>query len=164
MLSLPKQIPVQSLLYKTTTCLTRPVNTFLSTKWKKVCLKQPLKTLSSEEMWNNALKINVFLIISTLLFIAQSLLDVYESWTIYKNHLTLCNKITLCKIYNLLLFSLQATQSNIYGGVFAKTVNSWKSLINFTKSSIIDFWLGSNTALGNTVKESSHLKHISPVL
>ena len=45
------------------------------------------------------------------------------------------------------LFSLKARQSNIYDGDFCK------------ESSTIDFWLGSNTALGNSVKESSHLKH-----
>ena len=42
MLSPPKPFPVQSLLYKTTTCLTWPATTFLSLKWKKSCLKQPL--------------------------------------------------------------------------------------------------------------------------
>ena len=42
MLSPPKPFPVQSLLYKTTTCLTSPATTFLSLKWKKSCLKQPL--------------------------------------------------------------------------------------------------------------------------
>ena len=35
MLSPPKPFPVQSLLYKTTTCLTWPATTFLSLKWKK---------------------------------------------------------------------------------------------------------------------------------
>ena len=36
MLSLAKQIPIQSLLYKTT-------SNSLSPKWKKTCLKQPIK-------------------------------------------------------------------------------------------------------------------------
>ena len=49
-LSLPKQIPIQSLLNKTTTSLTRPATTFLSPKWKKTCLKQSL--LPSKEMGN----------------------------------------------------------------------------------------------------------------
>ena len=44
MLNLPTQIPVQLLLYKTTTCLTRPATTFF---WleneKKACLKQQLQ-------------------------------------------------------------------------------------------------------------------------
>ena len=52
MLGPPKQIPVQSLLCKMATSLMRPVTTFLSSKWNKACLKQPLKTLSSEEMQN----------------------------------------------------------------------------------------------------------------
>ena len=43
MLSSPKQIPIQSLLYKTTACLTRPATTFLTSKWKKTCLKQQLQ-------------------------------------------------------------------------------------------------------------------------
>ena len=42
MLSPSKQIPLQSLLYKTTTCLTRPATFILSSKWKKARLKQPL--------------------------------------------------------------------------------------------------------------------------
>ena len=42
MLSLPKQIPVQLLLYKMATCLTQPATIFLSPKWKKAYLKQPL--------------------------------------------------------------------------------------------------------------------------
>ena len=42
MLSPSKQIPLQSLLQKTTTCLTRPATFILSSKWKKVRLKQPL--------------------------------------------------------------------------------------------------------------------------
>ena len=50
--SLPKQSPIQSLLYKMTTCLTWPVTNFLVSQMKKTCLKQPLKTLSREEMQN----------------------------------------------------------------------------------------------------------------
>ena len=49
MLSLPKPIPIKSLLHKTATCLTRPATTFFvpqmkkKTKNKKTnCLKQPL--------------------------------------------------------------------------------------------------------------------------
>ena len=52
MLSLLKQIPVQSLLCKTTSCLTRPVTTSFVFQMKNACLKQPLETFSSEEMWN----------------------------------------------------------------------------------------------------------------
>ena len=49
MLSLPKQIPVQLLLYKTTTCLIWPATTESQMK-KKPCLKQQLQNLSSEGM------------------------------------------------------------------------------------------------------------------
>ena len=72
-LSLPKQIPIQSLLDKTTTCLTRPATTFfLSPKWKKTCLKQPLQNFTQrrneeQSYGNNAWKINISLIIFTLL-------------------------------------------------------------------------------------------------
>ena len=41
-LSLSKQIPLQPLLYKTTTCLTQPTTFILSSKWKKAHLNQPL--------------------------------------------------------------------------------------------------------------------------
>ena len=49
MLSLPKEIPIQSLLYKTTTCLTRPATTFFVSQMKKNC-NNHYKTLPSEEM------------------------------------------------------------------------------------------------------------------
>ena len=42
MLSPPKQIRIQSLLYKTTTCLMQPATTFFVSQTKKTCLKQPL--------------------------------------------------------------------------------------------------------------------------
>ena len=42
MLSPYKQIPLQPLLYKTSTCLTRPATFILSPKWKNTRLKQPL--------------------------------------------------------------------------------------------------------------------------
>ena len=38
-LSLPKPIPIQSLLHKTTTCLMQSATTFFVPKWKKNCLK-----------------------------------------------------------------------------------------------------------------------------
>ena len=50
MSSLPKQILVQSLLYKTTTCLTQPVTTFLNPNEKKPVQNNNYKTLSSEGM------------------------------------------------------------------------------------------------------------------
>ena len=43
MLSPPKQIPVQSLLYKIAICLTRPATTFFCLPNEKAYLKQPLK-------------------------------------------------------------------------------------------------------------------------
>ena len=53
-LSPPKQIPINSLLYKTTTCLTRPATTFfVSQMKKKTYLKRPPQNLPSEEMGNN---------------------------------------------------------------------------------------------------------------
>ena len=38
-LSLPKPIPIKSLLHKTTTCLMQSATTFFVPKWKKNCLK-----------------------------------------------------------------------------------------------------------------------------
>ena len=53
MLSLPKQIPIQSLLQKMTTCLTQPATTFfLSQMKKKSVYNNHYKTLPSEEMGN----------------------------------------------------------------------------------------------------------------
>ena len=43
MLNLPLQIPIQSLLYKTTICLTGPATNFLVSQMKKNCIKQPLQ-------------------------------------------------------------------------------------------------------------------------
>ena len=48
MLSLPKEIPIQSLLYKMTTCLTRPATTFFVSQMEKNY--NHYKTLPSEEM------------------------------------------------------------------------------------------------------------------
>ena len=57
MLSSPKQIPKQSLLHKTATCLTWPATTFLSPIWKKACLKQPLQNFTQrrnvKQTWGN---------------------------------------------------------------------------------------------------------------
>ena len=43
MLSQPKSIAIQSLLYKTTTCLARPATSFFVPQMKNNCLKQPLQ-------------------------------------------------------------------------------------------------------------------------
>ena len=49
-----QEIPIQSLLYKTTTCLTRPATTFffISQMKKKPAYNTHYKTLPSEEMGN----------------------------------------------------------------------------------------------------------------
>ena len=66
-LSLPNQIPIQSLLYRKTTCLTWTATTFLFPKWKKTCLKQQIQNFTLRRQ--QCLKINVFLIIVTLLLL-----------------------------------------------------------------------------------------------
>ena len=45
-LSPPKQIPIKSLLYKKTTCLTPPATTLFLTQIKKNCLKQLLQNFT----------------------------------------------------------------------------------------------------------------------
>ena len=52
MLSPPKQIPIQSLLYKTATCLTRLVTFFCLLNEKNPAWNNYYKTLHSEEMGN----------------------------------------------------------------------------------------------------------------
>ena len=51
MLSPPKQILIQLLLYKMTTCLTQPATTFLSPKWKKTLSKTTTKKLYLAKKW-----------------------------------------------------------------------------------------------------------------
>ena len=73
-MSPPKQIPIQLLPYKTTTCLTQPATTFLFPKWKKPCLKWPLQNFiqrrnGKQSYRNNAWKTNVSLILFTLLLL-----------------------------------------------------------------------------------------------
>ena len=71
----PKQIPIQSLLYKTTVCLTQPATTFFCLpNEKKTCLKQLLQNFTQQRnrkqsYGNNAQKINVSLIIFTQLLL-----------------------------------------------------------------------------------------------
>ena len=50
MLSPPKQIPIQLLLYKMITCLARQATTFFVSQMKKTCLKQPLQNFTQ---WRN---------------------------------------------------------------------------------------------------------------
>ena len=75
MLSLPKQILVQLLLCKMTTSLMQPMTTSLP---KTTTKNYPAKKCE-RNIRNNALKINVFLIIFTLFFTVQSLFNVYKS-------------------------------------------------------------------------------------
>ena len=51
MLSPPKQIPIQSLLYKTTTCLTRPATTFFVSQIKKNLFKITTTKLYPAKKW-----------------------------------------------------------------------------------------------------------------
>ena len=52
MLSPPKQIPIQSILYEMTTCLTRPAANFFVPQMNKTCLNKHYKTLTSEKKGN----------------------------------------------------------------------------------------------------------------
>ena len=47
-LSPPKEIPIQSLLYKTTTCLARPATTSFVSQVKKNCLKWSLQNFTQQ--------------------------------------------------------------------------------------------------------------------
>ena len=68
MLSLPKLIPIQLIPYKTINYLMQPVTTFFVPQMEKnLPKKKYCKTLSSEEVGGNVQKINVPLIIFTLL-------------------------------------------------------------------------------------------------
>ena len=55
-LSLPKQIPMQSLLYKMTTCLTRPATTFFVLQIKKNLSKTTTKKLYPAKKWETNLR------------------------------------------------------------------------------------------------------------
>ena len=89
MLSLPQRIPIQSLLYKTTTCLTWPATTFLFPKWKKAYLKQPLKNFiqqrngkQHEKQYIKNKRLCLYLLHCYSLML--SLFNVYKSWTNYQ--------------------------------------------------------------------------------
>ena len=68
MLSPPKPIPIQLLLYKMTTCLMRPTTTFFVPQMKKTCLKQPLQNVHNN--WTFIFKIGIvfpiILVVKTL--------------------------------------------------------------------------------------------------
>ena len=51
MLSLPKPIPMQSLLYKTTTCLMRSATTFFVPQMKKTLSKTTTVKLHPAKIW-----------------------------------------------------------------------------------------------------------------
>ena len=82
MLSPLRQIPIQSLLYKTTTCLTRSATTFLSPKWKKLS-KTVTEKLYPVEKWEAMHKkyTSLWLYVLYCYFIMQSLFDIYKNCT-----------------------------------------------------------------------------------
>ena len=47
-MSLPKQIPIQFLMYNTTICLTLVATTFFVSQMKKTCLKQLLQNFTQQ--------------------------------------------------------------------------------------------------------------------
>ena len=67
MLSLPRPIPIQLLLCKTTTCLTRPVTSFVPQMKKDLSKTTTAKIYPAKKYWRNAYKINISLIKFTLL-------------------------------------------------------------------------------------------------
>ena len=56
MLSLPKQIPIQSLLYKMITCLTWPTATFFVSHMKKCLSKTTITKLYPAEEWETNIR------------------------------------------------------------------------------------------------------------
>ena len=97
MLSLPKQIPIQSLLYKTTTCLTRPATTLFVSQMKKTCRKQkknlskttitkfyPAKKWEKHKATMHKKMTSLLLYLLYCYFIMQSLFNVYKNRTIFK--------------------------------------------------------------------------------
>ena len=56
MLSLPKQIPIQPLLYKTTTCLKRPATTFVSQMEKTLSKTTPKKLYPAKKWKTNIMQ------------------------------------------------------------------------------------------------------------
>ena len=94
MLNPPKQIPIQMLLCKKTTCLTRPVTTFWVPNEKTEISSEkeihPAKKYNTN-IRNNAEKINVPLIIFTpLLLYGAKFVSYLQKLDNLKNHITLC--------------------------------------------------------------------------
>ena len=76
-LSLPKQIPIQPLLYKTTTCLTRPATPFFVSQMKKNLSKTTTTKLYPAKKWETnirqeCIKTNNSLIIFTLVLLSNA--------------------------------------------------------------------------------------------
>ena len=76
------------LLYKMTICLTQLVTTAFDYQMKKNCLKQPLiftqHRNGKQTKGNNSSKINVFLIVLTLLLLYNSKFNVCKTGQIIK--------------------------------------------------------------------------------
>ena len=87
-LSPPKQIPIQSLLYMTTTCLTRPATTFFFiSQMKKKLSKTTATKRYQAKKWETIIWKPCIINISPRLyllyryFIMQSLFNVFKNWT-----------------------------------------------------------------------------------
>ena len=71
-LGLPEQIPIQSLLFKTTTCLTRPATTFFVSQMEKNLSKTTTTKLYPASKWETNIRqhcIKTSLIIFTLVLL-----------------------------------------------------------------------------------------------
>ena len=82
MLSLPKPIPMQLLLYKTTTCLMQSATTFFVPQRKKTLSKTTTVKLHPAKIWEvmHKNKLSLWLYLLYYYLIMQSLFDVYKSW------------------------------------------------------------------------------------
>ena len=88
-LSPPKAIPVQSLLYKTTTCITWPAATFFVPQLKKTCLKQLLQNFIQQRNGKQCIKnkclsdfiYSLWLYLLYCYFLMQNLSNIYKNWT-----------------------------------------------------------------------------------
>ena len=89
-LSPPKQIPIQSLLYKTTTCLTWPATTFFVSQVKINLSEITTTKFYPAKKWETSIKqqyikikrLSLYLLYCY--FIMQNLCNAYKNWTIYK--------------------------------------------------------------------------------
>ena len=85
-LSPPKRIPIQSLLYKTATCLTQPATTFFVSQMKKSLSKTttnklyPTKKCKRKEQCIKNKRLYLF--IFTLLLLFNAKFSVHKSWAI----------------------------------------------------------------------------------